>query len=51
MVLPRVPRRRTRQNLSVDPLNDNILKFRDLMVNSKVFANCKKQNNFAAILS
>jgi hypothetical protein len=34
-----------------DPLNNNILKSRDLMVNSKVFGNCKKRNNFVPILS
>jgi len=34
-----------------DLLNNDILKFRGLMVNLKVFGNCKKRNNFAAILS
>jgi hypothetical protein len=39
------------QNPPADPVNNNILKFRGLMVNLKAFANCKKRNNFAAILS
>src|SRR4051812_44743001 len=32
-----------------NPLNNDIHKFRALMVNLKAFGNCKKRNNFAAI--
>jgi hypothetical protein len=39
------------QNVPTGPLNNDIVKFRDLMVNLKAFGNRKKRNNFAPILS
>jgi hypothetical protein len=39
------------QNMPADPLNNDIVEFRDLMVNLKAFGNRKKRNNFAPILS
>jgi hypothetical protein len=37
--------------MPADPLNNDIVEFRDLMVNLMAFGNRKKRNNFAPILS